>query len=92
MRKTTGVDDSSSDEEKGKEKEGAIDLNDDAVGEQADKEGSRQRSSSTVAKGEPRVLHAWTLTRYVGFREVCKAVRETAFLTTNLPLIVSLEV
>jgi hypothetical protein len=53
--------------------------------------GSRSRSSS-VLKGEPVVLHAWTLTRAVGFREVCRAVRETAFQTTNLPLIVSLQV
>lgn len=54
-------------------------------------DGSRSRSSS-VLKGEPVVLHAWTLTRAVGFREVCRAVRESAFQTTNLPLIVSLQV
>ncbi|KFY25034.1 hypothetical protein V493_04879, partial [Pseudogymnoascus sp. VKM F-4281 (FW-2241)] len=53
--------------------------------------GGRGRSSS-VLKGEPVVLHAWTLTRAVGFREVCRAVRESAFQTTNLPLIVSLQV
>ncbi|KFY82394.1 hypothetical protein V500_10577 [Pseudogymnoascus sp. VKM F-4518 (FW-2643)] len=54
-------------------------------------ESTRSRSSS-VLKGEPVVLHAWTLTRSVGFREVCRAVRESAFQTTNLPLIVSLQV
>ncbi|OBT77706.1 hypothetical protein VF21_03760 [Pseudogymnoascus sp. 05NY08] len=53
--------------------------------------GASSRSSS-VLKGEPVVLHAWTLTRAVGFREVCRAVRESAFQTTNLPLIVSLQV
>ncbi|OBT93407.1 hypothetical protein VE01_08805 [Pseudogymnoascus verrucosus] len=52
---------------------------------------SRGRSSS-ILKGEPVVLHAWTLTRAVGFREVCRAVRESAFQTSNLPLIVSLQV
>lgn len=47
---------------------------------------------STRNNGEPLVLHGWTLTTPIGFRDVCKTVRETAFLTTNLPIIVSLEV
>ncbi|KFZ12893.1 hypothetical protein V502_06868 [Pseudogymnoascus sp. VKM F-4520 (FW-2644)] len=55
-------------------------------------DGSARSRSSSVLKGEPVVLHAWTLTRSVGFREVCRAVRESAFQTTNLPLIVSLQV
>ncbi|KAH8660730.1 PLC-like phosphodiesterase [Tricladium varicosporioides] len=42
--------------------------------------------------GEPLVLHGWTLTKPIGFREVCKSIRETAFLTSKLPIIVSLEV
>lgn len=62
----------------------------DLADESADK-GAREPSSS-VLKGEPVVLHAWTLTRSVGFREVCRAVRESAFQTSNLPLIVSLQV
>jgi phosphatidylinositol phospholipase C, delta len=37
-------------------------------------------------------MHGFTLTRPVGFREVCKAIRETAFETNNLPIIVSLQV
>ena len=45
-----------------------------------------------LRNGEPLVLHGWTLTAPIGFREVCKTVRETAFLTSNLPIIVSLEV
>jgi phosphatidylinositol phospholipase C delta len=49
-------------------------------------------SSSNSSKHEPLVLHGWTLTKAVGFREVCQAIRESAFLTTDLPLIVSLEV
>lgn len=52
---------------------------------------SRDRAAS-LNNGEPRVLHGWTLTAPIGFREVCKTVRESAFLTTNLPIIVSLEV
>jgi len=54
-------------------------------------QGSRHNSTSAV-KLEPRVLHGWTLTSEVPFRDVCKTIRETAFLTTNLPIIVSLEV
>ncbi|CAJ0547090.1 Ff.00g017170.m01.CDS01 [Fusarium sp. VM40] len=41
---------------------------------------------------EPRVLHGFTLTREVLFRDVCQTVREHAFTTSELPLIVSLEV
>ncbi|PFH58463.1 hypothetical protein XA68_13669 [Ophiocordyceps unilateralis] len=41
---------------------------------------------------EPRVLHGYTLTRHVPFRDVCHAIRESAFTVTDLPLIVSLEV
>jgi len=54
-------------------------------------QGSRHNSNSSI-KLEPRVLHGWTLTSEVPFRDVCKTIRETAFLTTNLPIIVSLEV
>ena len=45
-----------------------------------------------MRNGEPLVLHGWTLTTPVGFRAVCKSIRETAFLTSKLPIIVSLEV
>ncbi|CAK7207368.1 hypothetical protein SEUCBS139899_010178 [Sporothrix eucalyptigena] len=41
---------------------------------------------------EPRVLHGHTLTREVPFRAVCATIREYGFKTTDLPLIVSLEV
>lgn len=41
---------------------------------------------------EPRVLHGYTLTREVSFRDVCTAIKEYAFAVTDLPLIVSLEV
>ncbi|KAI6081663.1 PLC-like phosphodiesterase [Hypoxylon rubiginosum] len=41
---------------------------------------------------EPRVLHGYTLTKEVSFRDVCEAIRESAFVVTDLPLIVSLEV
>lgn len=45
-----------------------------------------------VAIVEPRVLHGYTLTKEVSFREVCNAIRQYAFTVTDLPLIVSLEV
>ena len=41
---------------------------------------------------EPRVLHGYTLTKEITFRDVCHAVRENAFTVTSLPLLVSLEV
>jgi len=41
---------------------------------------------------EPRVLHGFTLTKDITFREVCDAVREYGFVASDLPLIVSLEV
>lgn len=49
-------------------------------------------SIHSIKNGEPLVLHGWTLTSAIGFRDVCRAVRETAFVTSNLPIIVSLEV
>lgn len=52
----------------------------------------RQESIKSMMNGEPLVLHGWTLTAPVGFRAVCKTVRETAFVTSKLPIIVSLEV
>jgi phosphatidylinositol phospholipase C delta len=45
-----------------------------------------------MRSGEPLVLHGWTLTAPVGFRAVCKSIRETAFITSKFPIIVSLEV
>lgn len=47
---------------------------------------------SAMMLGEPLVLHGWTLTAPVGFRAVCKTIRENAFTTSPLPIIVSLEV
>ncbi|KAI8625943.1 PLC-like phosphodiesterase [Xylariaceae sp. FL1651] len=41
---------------------------------------------------EPRVLHGYTLTKEVSFREVCEAIRDYAFVVSDLPVIVSLEV
>ncbi|KJZ72906.1 hypothetical protein HIM_07669 [Hirsutella minnesotensis 3608] len=47
---------------------------------------------SDVCTAEPRVLHGHTLTKEVSFRNVCHAIRDSAFAVTDLPLIVSLEV
>jgi phosphatidylinositol phospholipase C delta len=52
----------------------------------------RPPSIRSMRNGEPLVLHGWTLTTPVGFRAVCKSIRETAFATSKLPIIVSLEV
>ena len=37
-------------------------------------------SASTATRAEPRVLHGYTLTKEVPFREVCQVIREAAFL------------
>lgn len=49
-------------------------------------------SSGSIKRAEPIVHHHGTMTTTVPFREVCKAVREEAFVTNHLPIIVSLEV
>jgi hypothetical protein len=41
---------------------------------------------------EPKVFHGYTLTKEVTFRDVCYAIRDNAFVATDLPVIVSLEV
>jgi hypothetical protein len=48
------------------------------------------RSDSTRA--EPRVLHGYTLTTHTTFRSVCETIGQYAFVTSDLPLIISLEV
>ncbi|KAL2140719.1 hypothetical protein VTI28DRAFT_3312 [Corynascus sepedonium] len=49
-------------------------------------------SSRSNQKIEPVVHHHGTMTSTVGFREVCRAIRESAFKDNPLPIIVSLEV
>lgn len=41
---------------------------------------------------EPRVLHGRTLTKGTSFREIAYAIRDSAFVTSDLPVIVSFEV
>ncbi|PGH08058.1 phosphatidylinositol phospholipase C, delta [Blastomyces parvus] len=48
--------------------------------------------SSAPLRLEPRVFHGYTLTKEITFREVCYAIRDYAFVTSDLPVIVSLEV
>ncbi|OAA46984.1 1-phosphatidylinositol-4,5-bisphosphate phosphodiesterase 1 [Metarhizium rileyi] len=43
-------------------------------------------------RGEPIVTHGHTLTVPCGFREVCRAIKESAFKNNDLPIIISLEV
>lgn len=47
---------------------------------------------TSTPRAEPRVLHGHTLTKDVPFRLVCYAIRDSAFVTSSLPVIVSLEV
>ncbi|KAH7328617.1 PLC-like phosphodiesterase [Stachybotrys elegans] len=60
-----------------------------------DQTNSSEKESGPVAQVavvEPRVLHGYTLTKDISFREVCNAIKQSAFEATDLPLIVSLEV
>lgn len=52
----------------------------------------RPSSSDSSLANEPRVLHGYTLTKEVSFRDVCATIREHAFTASDLPLIISLEV
>lgn len=56
--------------------------------------GYRQRSrrNSSPPRGEPIVTHGHTLTIPCGFREVCEAIKDSAFANNHLPIIISLEV
>ncbi|KAI1263827.1 PLC-like phosphodiesterase [Xylariaceae sp. FL1019] len=65
------------------------------MAERSDGDGSSLRSvrsRPTIPRDEPIVMHGWTLNQPIGLRQVCKAVREAAFETSHLPVIISLEV
>ncbi|KAL2260078.1 hypothetical protein VTK26DRAFT_6031 [Humicola hyalothermophila] len=51
-----------------------------------------RESSRSSRKIEPVVHHRGTMTSTVPFREVCRAIKESAFKKNDLPVIVSLEV
>ncbi|KAL8939063.1 MAG: hypothetical protein Q9216_003570 [Gyalolechia sp. 2 TL-2023] len=50
------------------------------------------KSATSAMRAEPRVLHGYTLTKEVLFRDVCVVIRDAAFVHSDLPIIVSLEV
>jgi hypothetical protein len=47
---------------------------------------------TTSGRAEPEVYHGYTATKRMPFRKVCEVVRDYAFRTSDLPVIVSLEV
>lgn len=55
-------------------------------------EGEELKGTPEVAIVEPRVLHGYTLTKEITFRDVCIAIQKSAFSATETPLLVSLEV
>lgn len=59
------------------------------LGERLEKSRDSSRSSRRV---EPIVHHHGTMTSTIGFREVCRAIRVSAFKSNPLPIIISLEV
>ncbi|TGJ76613.1 hypothetical protein E0Z10_g10844 [Xylaria hypoxylon] len=63
-----------------------------AADEKANAEQRSGRSKTVLPRDEPIVMHGFTFNQPIGFRQVCKAIREVAFETTHLPIIVSLEV
>lgn len=54
--------------------------------------GTFDERMASVIHAEPRVLQSYTLTKEITFRDVCETVKLDAFATSDLPLIVSLEV
>ena len=56
------------------------------------KPGRSRSRQPAPPKGEPIVTHGWTLTTPCGFREVCEAIRDSAFEDNDLPIIISLEI
>ncbi|KAJ4268741.1 hypothetical protein NW762_002809 [Fusarium torreyae] len=61
-------------------------------GEKAAIDADPESTEPEAAIIEPRVLHGYTLTKEISFRAVCEAIRESAFVVSDLPVIVSLEV
>ncbi|KAL4882768.1 PLC-like phosphodiesterase [Aspergillus karnatakaensis] len=69
----------------------------DRISEKQSEKPANERKTSEAAKvgplkPEPQVLHGHTLTKGTTFREVCYAIRDSAFAVSDLPVIVSLEV
>ncbi|KAK0621270.1 PLC-like phosphodiesterase [Bombardia bombarda] len=60
--------------------------------EKTDSVGSFSSLKKVASTKEPRVLHGYTLTKDILFRDVCEAVRDYAFVVSDLPVVVSLEV
>lgn len=54
--------------------------------------GETKAGTPALLRPEPKVFHGYTLTKEVTFRDVCYAIRDNAFVATDLPIIVSLEV
>lgn len=54
--------------------------------------GTFDERMASVVHAEPKVLHGYTLTKEITFRDVCETVKLHAFSASDLPLIVSLEV
>ncbi|KAF5018500.1 hypothetical protein F66182_9505 [Fusarium sp. NRRL 66182] len=80
-----------------KEKLGKTSIRDDTEDKGDDKSAAVQQpapgsNEPEAAVIEPRVLHGYTLTKEITFRAVCEAIRESAFVVSDLPVIVSLEV
>ncbi|KAF5268649.1 hypothetical protein FOXYS1_446 [Fusarium oxysporum] len=65
---------------------------DPASGQQPAPDADPESTEPEAAVVEPRVLHGYTLTKEISFRAVCEAIRESAFVVSDLPVIVSLEV
>ncbi|KAE9967343.1 hypothetical protein BLS_006426 [Venturia inaequalis] len=78
-----GEEDSSSESSSGEEK---------APPKPVDPSGKPSRWTLGPPRVEPVVLHGYTATKDISFRSVCEAIRENSFVTSSLPVIVSLEV
>jgi len=52
----------------------------------------KPRTATSSSFAEPVVLHGHTATKMIPFRDVCDTIRQYAFVASDLPIIVSLEV
>lgn len=62
------------------------------VSSTGEKPATEELAARVPSHPEPMVLHGHTLTKGTTFRDVCYAIRDSAFVTSDLPVIVSLEV
>lgn len=76
----------------GTEEKAAKEVLEDALHRKSKTDAAPEKQASETVLGEPRVLHGHTLTKGTKFRDICYAIRDSAFVNSDLPVIISFEV